>query len=317
LNAISVGLPWYALVRTVARTSAWNMRPMRSSSSDGTASSAASTSRVGHRHPGDPVTVTEVGVEPCFEQLDHETCQEREAGERVLDVTLAEGEPDLVGVLGVAPQHVRLRSGQPGVQHELVEAVGLDRAGEQPFEGRPQLTVAVLVDLDAGGHAHPDVVDEALLPLDHEPVRVLVDRVEPEVPEHRQQVGERDLVAASIHAEPPLVRTGVGELEHGGAHVATAVRELDHARQVERCRRREVELVVAGRQHRREPVERRTGALLVELGPRGREPFVGDLSDGGVERHSRCLSSRCDAVVARPGPPVCHLVATRVRCLQS
>ena len=152
------------------------MRPIRSSSSDGTSSSADSTSDVGDGQRGDAVGIVEVGVEPGFEQIDEHRGQLRKASERVLDVALAEREPDLIRVLGVAAQDVGLDRGESGEQDEAVEAVGLDVARQQALERGSHVGVAVIVDHDARRHAHPDVVDVALVTLDLEVVRTFLER---------------------------------------------------------------------------------------------------------------------------------------------
>ena len=63
-----------------------------------------------------------------------------------------------------------------------------------------------VVELDAGGHAHADVVEVApRSSSDAERVRPLVEGLETEVVEQRQQFGSSDRrFAAAVDAEPPL-----------------------------------------------------------------------------------------------------------------
>ena len=59
----------------------------------------------------------------------------RVAGQRGLDVLLAEREADLAQVARVGAQHLHLAGGEPGEQHEPVEPVDLDGVGELGDEG--------------------------------------------------------------------------------------------------------------------------------------------------------------------------------------
>ena len=150
--------------------------------------------------------VVETRIEPGLEQFDEHRREVWQPGQRVLDVRLAERESGLVCELRVAAQHVHLPGGESGEQYQPVEPVGFDLAEEQPFERSSDLTVAVLVDHDAGRDAQPDVVHVAVLVTDGEVVRVLVERLDAEVAEQGQQIAQRHLVATAVHPHPPHAR---------------------------------------------------------------------------------------------------------------
>ena len=131
--------------------------------------------RVGDGECGDPVAAVEIGIEARLEQLDQQRCQLGQPGHRVLDVALAEREPDLVGVLGVAAQEVGLGGGETGEQHQPVEAVRFDVTREQALERGTHVGVPSIVDHDPRRNPNPDVVHEALVSLDHELVRTFLE----------------------------------------------------------------------------------------------------------------------------------------------
>ncbi len=179
------------------------MRPIRSSSSDGTSSRAERHGRLGGVDHHRPLDVVGIGIEAGLEQVDDQAGQLRQPRQRFLDVSLAEGESGLVGVLRVTAQHVHLRCRQSGQQDQPVEPVGLDRARQETFECTAHFGVAQVADLHAFGHPNADVVQEALGTVEHESIRMLIERSQTEVAEQWQEVGEGNRVALAIHAHPP------------------------------------------------------------------------------------------------------------------
>ena len=212
-------------MRTVARTRVWNIRPMRSSSSDGTASSAASTSASATAMRAIRSAWSRSGSKRASNSSIRSLARWDSLASVSSTYPWLNANPIWSRVLRVAAQDVRLRTGQPGAQHQTIEAVGLDRTGQQPLERGAHLPVAVLVDLDAGGHAHADVVDEAFVALDHEPVRVLVGGLQPDMAEHRQQVRQRDRLADPVHAHAPEILGVVDVVGERGGGVPAAVDE--------------------------------------------------------------------------------------------
>ena len=137
------------------------------------------------------------------------------------------------------------------MEHETVEPVGLDLTGEQGLERRPHLVMAVVVDLDPAGYADSDVVDEALGALDHEAVRVLVDRAEPDMAEHRQQIGERDRLATPVDPHPPFVLGIADVANERGTGGRPRVDQLEQSRQVsDRGARVDARPIRTGGRHR-------------------------------------------------------------------
>ena len=134
----------------------------------------------------------------------------------LLDVPLTERETGLVGVLGEAAQDIDLGGGQPGQQDQTVETVGFDRAGQQTLDRAAHLGVAQITDLDAIGDSHPDVVHEALGAVDHESVRMLVERPQSEVSEQRQEIRQGDRNAPVVHAHPPHTLGGIDRARQRG-----------------------------------------------------------------------------------------------------
>ncbi len=105
-----------ALVRTVASISVRNARQIRSSSSDGTASSCSSSDRrmcirVSFEPPGG---VERQGrVEARVEQLHEQAGDRRLSDERLLDVLPAESEADLAQIAAIEPEHGDLVVSRP------------------------------------------------------------------------------------------------------------------------------------------------------------------------------------------------------------
>ena len=94
---------------------------------------------------------------------------------------------------------------RPAHEHELIEAVGLDLAGQQLVEGFEEFVATCVVDLDTGGQPHADVEQVEVLVADDELVRVLFQRFQTEMTEQRQQTRQRHRARSPVQAHPPLV----------------------------------------------------------------------------------------------------------------
>ena len=134
-------------------------------------------------------------------------------GERRLDEGLRQREADLPQVFRVRAQHDDVVGGQPRRDDEPVEVVVLDLAAEDARERVLEHRVQ-RVDLDLGvgdRRLHAEVVHpDRLRVLRRDPVRPLVDHLEPHPLEHRQAVRQRDRAAAVEELEAQHAR---GRLE--------------------------------------------------------------------------------------------------------
>ena len=165
--------------------------------------------------------VGDVRVEARLEQLRRATPTScGVAGQRVLDVLLAEGEADLAEVLGVGADHRHVTGVEPGDGDEAVEAVALDGAADEADEGVDHVGRAVAVEHAARRGAHADVVEVDPLAADAERVGLLVEGDEAEVVEQREQLGQRHRRAAAVHADPPLAGCGIEVVAEGDGQVA-------------------------------------------------------------------------------------------------
>ncbi len=108
----------------------------------------------------------------------------------------------------VEPQDPDLTDLEPAVEHEMVQLVALDRADHESDERTTQLHALQIVDLVPAG-AHADLVERHRLAVDVEGDRVFLDRLQPELTEDRDELGERRAGSAEVHAEAPVVALGV------------------------------------------------------------------------------------------------------------
>ena len=159
-------------------------------------------------------------VEAGLEQLDEPGRQAAVAGQRVLDVLLAEGEADLAQVLGVGADHRHVASVEPGDDDQAVEPVALDGAAHEADERLDHVGRAAVVEHASSGGSHADVVEVHPLVADAERVGLLVEGDEAEVVEQRQQLGQRHRRAPPVHAHPPLAGWRVEVVAEGDDDVA-------------------------------------------------------------------------------------------------
>ena len=248
-------------------------------------------------------------VEPDPEELDHASRDGGVRGERVLHVGLAEGAARLAEVLRDRAKDRDLACGQPGREHETVEAVVLGLA--TPGAGECVLErLAHVVGVQLGGPvvAEPEVVDPDRWPVGRlDLVRSLVADPDAHVLEQRQHVGEEDRAAGRSELEGELV---VGRLERdieAHAEVAVGVEPLDPLDVEHRLASGEVLAIGAGE---RVAVarEERAGAVLAELlrervaeivGPGARRRGEPGLDLGDVVLRDRALLRVDDNVEAR------------------
>jgi hypothetical protein len=193
------------------------------------------------------LTIGRGGIEPGVEQRDQVGHQLRVGVEGVLDVLLAEPEADLAEILGVRADDRHVAGGEAGAEDETVEVVALHVAGFEGAERRLQLGAAVLVEVDARWHPHPDVVEEHPLRAGPERVRLLVERLETEVVEEREQLRERRRRPFAVDPESPLAgrrvdvvseqrRQVVGAVDQGSDAPDVPHRPLRHHRRAVRRR---------------------------------------------------------------------------------
>ncbi len=156
---------------------------------------------------------------PCLEQRDKEPGGVDVVAEGVLHVVLAEGGPGLPQVLRVGPQHRRLPPGEPGAQHEGVEAVVLRLTGPGRGERLLEPLAAVVAEVVAVaaaqrlGHAQAEVVDPGEGAVRAaQLVRTLVHDLDAEPVENRQHRGQGDRVALAVDLEAALAGGGAHRL---------------------------------------------------------------------------------------------------------
>ncbi len=146
-------------------------------------------------------------IEPGLEQPDEQRRGVGGAEQHTFDVVLAVGEFGLAQVLRVGAEKHDLLPGEPGAQHELVEPVGLDRAppghgegvGETIRQGRIGLDDAVL---DVLGQAESEIVYPAIDSVrSRQPVGSLVDDLDAEALQHREDPAEGDRLVGDVQGE--------------------------------------------------------------------------------------------------------------------
>ena len=214
--------------------------------------------------------------EPGLEQLHQQFGDLRVRDERLLHVLLGEHGSGLPQVLRVRAQHDDLPPGEPGPQHQLVEAVHLGLAppggGEGVLHVRAHLG-QVLVPL---GQLQTEVVepDPAVDALHL--VRVLVDHLHAERVQHRQHGGEHHRLAVPVDLEPDVHRVvGVGGAggvrtrrrllaEQVHLQLAGLLQQLQLRQVLHRLVRR-VPVLVALRERVGVPGEQVLGLLVAEL----------------------------------------------------
>ena len=214
------------------------------------------------------------------------------AGQRRLDVLLAEREADLAQVAGVGAQDLDLAGSEAGEQHQPIEAVDLDRSVELGDEAALHLILAQRGQLDAGWHRDTHVVQPHRGALEAEPERSLVERPQTELVEQRQHVGQRDGLTSPIDPEPPAA---IDTLQQIGGDLARSVGQGVDVDEVERRDRRVVELVVAGGYRRLEAIDQ--SGPRREAGSNGVEPLIGDVDDGHVSPGNAGGSIPCQATL--------------------
>ena len=178
-----------------------------------------------------------------------------------LHVVLAEPHAGLPQVLGAGPQQGHLAPGQAGRQDQRVEAVVFGLAVPQRGQG-------VLEDLPqaAGRGDGRGPQAEFIYPertgarAPGELIGVLVDDLEAQVLQLRQDLGQRDRRARPVHHQRPSLRV----LDQADRELLLRLAQPEHGGQVaDRVGRRDVGLVGPGNE-RLEPVEQGPGPLLAE-----------------------------------------------------
>ncbi len=166
------------------------------------------------------------GVELGLEQGDQQPGQIDVRDQRLGDVGLAERDPHLAEVAADRAQQADVAPTQIGTHHQGVEAVDLAQAGVRGGEGVHQLLPRLRrpAGRDGGrpaGDGQPQVVDERALVVAHRQlVRPLVDHVDAENRQVRQDLGQRHRGVASEDLQPQvgLIDAPV-RIEHGHRHV--------------------------------------------------------------------------------------------------
>ena len=134
-------------------------------------------------------------IEPCVEEVGEDPREFGVTDDGLLDVLSAVRGAGLVEVSHIGPQDRDLAAIEVRSDDQLIEAVGLDRALEQPGEGAADLVLLVFVttaiEVGSGVDAHADVVEVHGPVGAVEDVRSFVDRVETEMIEERNQLGDR------------------------------------------------------------------------------------------------------------------------------
>ncbi len=225
---------------------------------------------------------------PRLEQGDEQPGGVDVVAEGVLHVVLAEGGTRLAQVLRVRPQHHGLPPGQPGAEHEGVEAVVLRLAGPGRREGvldALACVVAEVVQAAAGrlGHAQTEVVDPGHAPVRAaQLVRPLVDDLDAQALEHGQHRGEGDGLTLAVDLEAALLGGGADRLVQAEFEVPLFVEQLDPGQVGDRAARGVVGLVALG-EGARVAAQQLRGALLAELGGQRLAEAVGPGAGGRDE----------------------------------
>ena len=159
-----------------------------------------------------------------------------------------------------------LPDAQAGEQHEAVEAVALDPTVDELDERVLQRGAPRLVEIGARRDADADVVDVHALGRQPERVRPFVERLQTEVVEQRQQLGQCGRRATPVHAEAPLARRRVDVAPERCRQVAARGEQVGDAPDVAdgpvRADGRDVRDRCVGA----DGLEQRAGALLPHLG---------------------------------------------------
>ncbi len=221
---------------------------------------------------------------PRLEEADQQPGGVDVVGEGVLHVRLAERRAGLPQVLGVRPQHHRLAPVQAGPQHQLVEVVALRTAGPHRREGVLE-PLARVVAVHPLGDAQPEVVDPGGGAVGAaQLVRPLVDDLDAETVQHRQDLGQGDRLTRAVDLEAALVGARADRLVQADLEVLAALRrQLLQVLEVgDRAARRVVGLVALG-----EGVvvaaQQLGGALLADLGGQRLGKAVGP-GAGGLDQ---------------------------------
>ena len=197
---------------------------MRSSSRLGTASSCAAIESVRAR-----ASAARTGLSPwatsgsidgsnrVSNSRDERADDRRVAGQRRLDVALAERQADLAQVLRVGAEHVDLAGREPARDHELVQPVALELAPEERGEGVAELVPGgAVVDPAGVRDPQPDVVAPDAAPLDADLVGPLVDHRDAQVLQQRQHLGQHERRARTHQREAHLLGRGAqGTVQRG------------------------------------------------------------------------------------------------------
>ena len=229
--------------------------------------------------------------------------------ERVLHVGLAEGAARLAEVLRDRAQDRDLARGQPGREHEPVEAVVLGLAAPGARERvLERLAHVVGVELGAPVVAEPEVVDPDRRPVGRlDLVRPLVADPDAHVLEQRQHVREEDRPARADELEGEVVERRLERDVEAHPEVAVRVEPLDPLDVVHGLAGGEV-LAVGARERLAVALEERAGALLAELlgervaqvvRPRARRRGEAGLDLGDVVLRDRARLRVDDDVEAR------------------
>ncbi len=208
---------------------------------------------------------------PRLEQGDQEAGGVDVVAEGVLHVVLAEGRPGLAQVLGVRAQHRRLPPAQARGEHQGVEAVVLGLSGPGGGEGLLDALTGVVPGVVAaavprGRHPQAEVVDPRRRPVRAAQfVGPLVDDLDAEPVEHRQDGGQGDRRALAVDLEPALLGGGADRLVQAEREVVVLGQLLD-VDQVGDGRARGVVGLVALGEGVAVAAQQFGGALLAEFG---------------------------------------------------
>ncbi|MEY9488253.1 hypothetical protein RKD26_004047 [Streptomyces calvus] len=221
---------------------------------------------------------------PRLEQGDEQPCGVDVGAEGVLHVVLAEGGTGLAQVLGVRAQHHGLAPGQPGAQHQGVEAVVLRLAGPGRREGVLEPLTGVVAEVvgAAGrpGHAQAEVVDPGDAAVGAaQLVGPLVDDLDAEPLEDRQHRGEGDGLALAVDLEAALLGARAHRLVQAEREVPLLAQLFEAAQVGDGAARGVVGLVALG-EGAGVAAQQLGGALLAELGVQSLGEAVGPGAGG-------------------------------------
>ena len=270
------------------------------------------------------VAVGDVGidgrVEPGLEQPHERTDDRRVAGQRRLDVALAERQADLAQVLGVGAEHVDLAGREPARHHELVQPVALELAPEERGEGVAELVPGgAVVDPAGVRDPQPDVVAPDAAPLDADLVGPLVDHRDAEVLEQRQHLGQHERRARAHQREAHLLGRGAQGTVQRGDDVGPPV-DLQEVGDVGGGDRRRVGVPVVGREGVAVAGQRVEAGILAQLADERGAELVRPVRDDGAQAlldvgDQRVADLRCRARRARgAGPARPSRSGPRARC---